>query len=62
MMVAPPQFATMWAEVKYLAYVNSRNEVDVTYCMLLSLILNSNPPSQTKKKDSFVSKHDPPPL
>lgn len=59
--VVPPQLTTLWAEVKYLAYVRSRNEVEVTYCMLLSLILNKSPPvhhqltEQKKKKKTKLA-------
>lgn len=41
---APPQLTTLWDEVKYLAYVTSKKEVEVTYCMLLSSILKRSPP------------------
>lgn len=44
MMVAPPQFTTLCDVVKYFAYVTRRKEVDVTYCILLSFILNNRPP------------------
>lgn len=52
--VAPPQTTSLWAEVKYLAYVNSRNEVEVTYCMLLSLILNKSPPVKKQGKTKLA--------
>jgi hypothetical protein len=56
-MMVPPQFTTVWAVVKYFAYVKSRKEVEVTYCMLLSLILNKSPPEKywtTPKHDSYI--------
>jgi len=42
--VVPPHWTVMREALRYLAYVRSRNDVEVTYCMLLSLILNKSPP------------------
>ena len=40
----PPQLTTFRAWVKYLAYVTSKKEAEVTYCILESSILNKSPP------------------
>lgn len=48
--VVTPQFTILRAMVKYLAYDKSKNEVEVTYCMLLSFILNSRPPIYEARK------------
>lgn len=40
-----PQLKVCFDAVMYLAYVLSRNVIDVTYCKLLSVSLNISPPA-----------------